>query len=66
MNTTFGRLRNNRDFCFGHSEQFGSIIGNSWILANGDPLGKHEMDIYIEGEYVTTFEFVVGLTGDSY
>jgi Flp pilus assembly protein TadD len=48
------------------SELLEPIIGNSWILVNGDPLGVHEMRIYVEGEYVTTFEFVVGVTGDIY
>jgi len=47
------------------SEILEPVIGNSWILVNGDPLGEHEMRIYVEGEYVTTFEFVVGLPGDS-
>lgn len=41
------------------------VIGNSWILERGDPLGKHEMRIYVEGEYVTTFEFEVGYAGES-
>lgn len=48
------------------NEMLEPFIGNSWILVNGDPLGEHEMRIYVEGEYVTTFEFVVGLPGDSY
>ncbi len=41
------------------------VIGNSWILEQGDPLGAHEMRIYVEGEYVTTFKFNVGLVGES-
>jgi tetratricopeptide (TPR) repeat protein len=41
------------------------VIGNSWLLERGDPLGTHEMRIYVEGEYVTTFEFEVGLSGES-
>jgi len=41
------------------------VIGNSWILLNGDPLGAHELRIFIEGMPVKTFEFVVGATGES-
>jgi len=41
------------------------VIGNSWILQNGDPLGPHEMRIYVESVPVKTFEFVLGLKGES-
>ncbi len=47
------------------SELLEPIIGNSWILQNGDPREEHEMRISVEGEYATTFEFVVELQGDS-
>ena len=47
------------------SELLKPFVGNSWILENGDPLGVHAMRIYVKGEYVTTFEFVVGVIGES-
>jgi tetratricopeptide (TPR) repeat protein len=49
----------------GSTELVETVIGNSWLLERGDPLGAHEIRIYVEGEYVTTFEFVVGLAGES-
>ena len=49
------------EFCQAAGDQ---IIGNSWVLTNGDPLGEHEIRIYVEGQSVTTFDFFVGLEGD--
>ncbi len=50
------------EFCQDAADQ---VLGNSWILQNGDPLGPHEMRIYVDGVPVRTFEFVVGLSGES-
>ena len=35
------------------------VLYNSWIVAPGDPSGPHEMRVYVEGQLVKTFRFVV-------
>lgn len=32
-------------------------ISNSWCVVNGDPEGKHSMEVFIDGEFVKRFEF---------
>lgn len=35
-------------------------ISNSWCVAKGDPSGKHNIDVFIEGKFIKSFPFTVG------
>lgn len=34
-------------------------IASSWCIAEGDPVGLHSIDVYIDGEHVRHFDFEV-------
>jgi hypothetical protein len=36
------------------------VIGNFWSVAQGDPRGKYEMRVSVEGKFVKSFVFEVG------
>ncbi len=35
------------------------LIKNSWTIANGDPMGKHKIEVYIGDRSIATFEFEI-------
>ena len=37
-----------------------NFIGNSWCVAEDDPSGSHNMDVYIEDKLISSFPFTVG------
>ncbi|MBG1244304.1 hypothetical protein [Nostoc sp. NZL] len=35
------------------------VIENFWTITPGDPLGKHEIEVYIDDRLISTFEFEI-------